>query len=30
MIFKKELGRFKAVNPGKQFSKELVAYYESQ
>lgn len=29
IIFKKELGRFKAVTPGKQFAKELVAYYES-
>jgi hypothetical protein len=29
MTFKKEIGRFGAVPPGKLFCKELVEYYEN-
>ncbi len=29
MVFKKEIGRFKAMTAGKLFSKQLVAYYEA-
>jgi hypothetical protein len=29
IIFKKEIGKFKAIPPGKLFCKQLVAYYES-
>ena len=29
VVFKKEIGRFKAQAPGKLFCKELVQYYET-